>query len=109
MLEKQAAKQTGQDAYRQEESRSTGDPTQAVGRDPAAGNNAMDVWMVEQILPPGVKHSEESDFRTQMRRIGGDDAQRLGCGTEQNAVNDPFVEKGDCRYLLRHGKNNMEI
>ena len=36
----------------------------------------MDVGMVEQILPPGVQEGEESDFGTQVRRVGGDNVQR---------------------------------
>ena len=109
ILEKQAAKQTGQYAYGEKESRSTGDPAKTVGGDPAAGNDTMDMGMVEQILPPGVQDGEESDFGTQVRRVGGDDAQRLGCCTEKNAVKDPFVVKSYSGDLFWQGENNMEI
>ncbi len=69
----------------------------------------MDMGMVEQILPPGVEHGEETDFGTKVGRIGGDDAQRLGCGTEKNAVNDPLVVKGYCGDLSGQSENNMKI
>ena len=59
----------------------------------------MDMGMVEQILPPGVEHGEETDFGTQVRGICGDDAQRVCRSTEKNAVYDPFVEKSDCGDL----------
>ena len=37
----------------------------------------MNVRVVQQVLSPGVQHTEEADFRAQMLRIGGDGAQRL--------------------------------
>ena len=107
--QKQAAEQSGQDSHGQEESWSTGDPSQAVGGESSAGNYAMDMRMVEQILPPGVEDGEKSDFRTQVLGIGGDDAHRLGCGTEKDAVDDLFVVKSDGGYLIGQRKDNMKI
>ena len=109
MPKKQAAEQTGEDSHRQEESCSTLDPPQAVGRESSAGNDAMEVRMVEQVLSPGVKYGEESDFGTQVLRIGGDDAQCLGCGTEKEAVDNPFVVKGNGGDLFGQREDEMEI
>jgi hypothetical protein len=69
----------------------------------------MDMGMVEQILPPSVEHGKESDFRTQMRRICGDDTQRLSGGTEKNVVDDSLVVKGYCGDLFGQRKDDMEI
>ena len=55
----------------------------------------MDMGVVEQMLSPGVEDGKESDFCTQALRIGGDDTQRLGCGTEKNVVNDSLAVKGN--------------
>jgi hypothetical protein len=49
----------------------------AIGREAAAGHDAVKVGMVEQVLTPGVEDGEESDARTQMLRIGGDGEQGL--------------------------------
>jgi len=69
----------------------------------------MDMGMVEQILPPGVKDGEEADLGSQVLGIAGDDAQRLGGGTEEDAVEDPFVEKGDGGDLFGHREDHMKI
>ncbi len=109
MRKKQATEQTGQDSHRQEESWSTSDPALAIGGESSTGNDAMNMRMVEQVLPPGVEYGEESDFGTQVLGIGGDGAQRLGCGTEKDAVEDPFVVEGDGGDLFGQRENNMEI
>ena len=69
----------------------------------------MDMGMVEQILPPCVQDGEESDFCTQMLRIGGDDAQRLGCCTKKNVVDDLLVIKGDGGDLFWQREDNVKI
>jgi hypothetical protein len=38
------------------------------------------VRVVQQILSPGVQHTQEADLRAQMVWIGGDDALGLGLG-----------------------------
>ena len=69
----------------------------------------MDMGMVEQILPPGMEDGEKSDFCSQVLGIGGDDMQRLGCGTEKDAVDDLFVVKGYGGDLLGQCEDYMEI
>ena len=69
----------------------------------------MDMGMMEQILPPGVQDGEKSDLRTQMQRIGCDDAQRLGRGTEKNIVNDLFVVEGYGGNLFRYCEDDVKI
>lgn len=54
--------------------------------------------MVQQILPPGVQHGEETDFGAEMLGIGGDDAQGLGGGAEEQAVD-------ECLVLIGNGGN----
>ena len=46
----------------------------AVRRESAAGNDTMNMRVVEKILPPSVQHRKESDFRAKVPGIGGDDA-----------------------------------
>ena len=69
----------------------------------------MQVWMMEQILTPGVEHCEETDLCSQVLWISGDSTQGLGGGPEENAVNDLFVLVGQSGNLLRHCKDNVEI
>src|SRR5438874_10756057 len=53
-FQKQPAVKAGEHSDRQEETGPAGDPA-AVGRHAAARYDAMDVWMVEEVLPPGVQ------------------------------------------------------
>jgi hypothetical protein len=69
----------------------------------------MNMRVVGQGLPPGVKHTQEADLRTEMLWIGGDPAQRLRRRPEQDVVNDSLVLEGDDLDLRRHGKHDMEI
>ena len=65
--------------------------------------------MVQQILPPGVQHAEETDLRAQMLWIGGDDAQCLRRRPEQDVVDDGLVLEGDDLDLLGHGEHDVEV
>ena len=78
MLQEQTAEQAREHAHGQEEAWPAGDPARAVGDEAAAGDDAMQMRMMEQVLAPGVQHGEEADLGAQMLRIGGDGAQGLG-------------------------------
>jgi len=56
----------------------------------------MQMRMIEQLLPPGVQHGEETDLCTEVLRIGGDGVQGFRCRVEQE------VER------QRHGAVNGE-
>ena len=43
-------------------------------RQAAAGDEAMDVRMVQQVLTPSVQHGDKTDLGAEMTRIGGDRA-----------------------------------
>src|SRR5216684_5888309 len=68
--------------HRQEELPLRVDPPQVVRSQTAGGNYTVNVRMMLEFLVPGVKDTEESDFRAQMFRIAGDLQQRLGTGPE---------------------------
>ena len=72
-----------EDADRQEEPRPAGDPSRGVGRDPAAGDDAVDVGVMLQVLPPGVEDGQEADLGPEVPGVGGDLLQGLGGGTEE--------------------------
>jgi hypothetical protein len=65
-----------------------------VGSDAATGNDAMEVWMMMQILSPGMEHRYEADSRAQMFAVGGDLQEGFGRGAKEHAVNNPLVLKG---------------
>src|SRR5271165_2850207 len=85
-FEKEAAKEARQHAHGQEEAGPASDPTFAVQRKAAAGNDDVDVRMVGQRRAPSVQHGGEADARAQMLGVGGDGDERLGGGPEQEVV-----------------------
>jgi len=77
VMQEQAPKHPRQHPDRQEEPGSAGDPALPVWRNAAAGNEEMNVWMVQQVLSPRVQHTEEANLRAEMLGIGSDRVQRL--------------------------------
>ena len=61
------------------------------------------------VLSPGVEHGEEADLGAQVLGIGGDGAQGLGRGPEQNAVDHLLVLVSDGGDLFRHGEHDVEV
>ena len=109
MVKEHPAEQAGQDPDRQEEAGLAGDPPAAVGRDPAARHEAMQVGVVQQGLTPGVQHAEEADLGAEVGRVGGDPAQGLGRGMEQDVVDHRLVLEGDDGDLVRHREDDVEV
>ena len=56
-----------------------------------------------------MEHGEEANLGTQVLGIGGDGAQGLGGGPEQNAVDHFLILVGDRGNLFRQRKDHMEI
>jgi hypothetical protein len=65
--------------------------------------------MVGQRRAPGVEHGGEADARPQMLRVGGDGGQRLGCGLEQQIVDDGLVLERDRADRCRQGEDDVVI
>jgi len=56
-----------------------------------------------------MEDGEETNFGAQMLGIGGDSAQGLGSGAEQNAVDHFLILVGDGGNLFRQRKDHMEV
>ena len=109
VLEEQPAEQAREHAHRQEEAGPAGDPARAVEREAAARHDAMDVRMMVQVLAPGVEHGDDADLGAEMLGIGGDGAQRLGGGAEQDGVDRRLVLEGDLGHRRRQGEDDVEV
>jgi hypothetical protein len=59
------------------------DPVGVIERQPASGNDAMDMRVELELLIPGVQHTEEANFRAEVSWIAGDFEQSFRTGTEQ--------------------------
>ena len=68
--EEQAAEQLAEDAHRQEERWSRGDPALSIECDAATRHDHVHVGVVGQCRSPGVEHGGDADPRAQVSRIG---------------------------------------
>jgi hypothetical protein len=81
-IDKLAAKDSLEDAERQEEVIARMHPTTAIERKSAGGNEAVDMGMEKQVLSPGMQDGQEPDLSAQVLGIGGHLEQRFCCGPE---------------------------
>src|SRR3954451_17181658 len=69
----------------------------------------MDMWMMLQVLAPGMEHGDETDLGAEMARIGGDREQRLGRRLEQDSVDRGLVLESDFGSGGRQCEDDVEI
>jgi hypothetical protein len=69
----------------------------------------MKVAMVHEGLTPGMQDREEADLGTEMLRIGGDGAQRVGGGGEENVVDPRLVLVRDGGDFLREREDDVKV
>jgi hypothetical protein len=109
MFQEQATKESGQHAYRQEETRTTGYPVRTIGSDTAAGDYTMQMGMILQVLSPGVKYSKKADFCAKMSCVSSNSLEGLGGSTKENIVDYFFVLIRDGCDFMGHGKHNVKV
>src|SRR6202008_5203600 len=63
--EEDSTEQPRQHAHRQEEARAAPYPALAVGAQPAARHDTVQVRVMEQVLTPGVEDGDEADLGTE--------------------------------------------
>jgi hypothetical protein len=109
IFQKKATEQTSQHANVQEEIRPARDPTRSIGRKTAAWNDAMQMRVMEEILPPGMQDGEKANLRTQVLGVSGNGAQRLAHRSEQNIVDELLILVGDRSDWLWDRKDDVEV
>ena len=65
--------------------------------------------MMLQLLIPGMKHTEEADFRAQMLRRASDFEQRCRASPEQEIVDDLLVLQGQRGEATRKSEDDMDV
>lgn len=86
-----AAEQLAQHFHGQEILASAGDPTLAVERQTAAGDDTVQMRMKAQLLSPGVQDRRDADLRAQAMGIDAQRQKRRRRGLEQKLVQPPLV------------------
>ena len=109
LFKEAAPEKTRQHPDREEEPRLARHPAVGIRCEAAAGHDAMHVRMMRQGRAPGVQHQVRADPGTQVLRIGGDRAQRLGGDVEQKSINDLLVGIGDGADRRWQGEHHVVI
>ena len=97
------------DRNRQEEARAGVDPSGAVWREAAHRDDAVDVGMMLEPLPPRVEHHQPADGGAEAFWIRGDPQQRLRGRPKQQVVDDALVRERQARQRLRHREDDVDI
>lgn len=84
-------------------------PGFVVRRQTACRNHAVNVRMMEQVLPPGMKDAEKANLSSQVFRIGGNLQESCGAGSKQKCVNQFLIMKRQKRKCVRNRKNQMDV
>ena len=85
------------------------DPACLVGRDPAAGDDAVKMRVMVQRLSPGVQHRDRADLGAEVARVGGNTTQRLRRRSEQNGVDHGLVVERDLGDGSGQGEHDVEV
>jgi hypothetical protein len=67
------------------------------------------MWMMEQVLSPGMKDAKKANLRSQVFRIGGNLQESCRASSKQKGVNQFLVMKRQRRKCVRNGKNQMDV
>ena len=106
-LKKETTEQAGEDANGEEEAGAAADPAVAVGSNAATGDDAVQVGVQLQSLPPGMQDGNEADLSAEVLGVGGEGAQSAGGGTEQQGVDNARVLEGEGGD--RRGKSEDQV
>ena len=103
------AEKATQHSHWDEEVLSARDPLIAIKGDSPTWDDAVDVWMMVQILTPCVKHCKEADLSTEVLRVSCYSEKSLRNSTEEKPIDEPLVLKGQGTEFVRKRKHHVEI
>ena len=84
-------------------------PLLVIGRKPSAGNDAVDMGMEQEILPPRMETAKEADIGAQVFRIMRDFQERLRHGLEEKVVEFELVLEYKGLKFVRQREYDVEI
>jgi hypothetical protein len=109
LVQHQPAKEHREHAHRQEEARFGRDPRGAIGREPAARHDHVQVRMMGHRRAPGVEDRGDPDPRAEVLRVGRDRQQGRGRRLEEQIVDHRLVLVSDVGDRGRQGEHEVEV
>ena len=80
-----------------------------IGRDASRRDDAVDMGVSEQVLAPGVKNAQDTDFGAQVLRIRRNFQQGGGAGREQEMIKLPRVVLRQEVEFVRDGEDHVKV
>src|ERR1700692_4317357 len=84
-------------------------PVGEIERQPAGGNDAVDMGVEPELLIPSMQHGEEADSRAELSRIASDFEKCFRTGAEQQIVDDFLVLQSQCSKLRRKCEDHVDV
>lgn len=103
------AEQSGKDSDGKKESLPAGYPLTGVCGQSASGNDAVQVRVKQQGLGPAMQHGKETDFGSEMFRVGSDGTQGFRSRAKKDGVENFLVLECHGADLFGNSKDNMII
>ena len=75
----------------------------------SASNDVVDVWMLHEVLSPGVQDADEPDLCSQVFRVFREFRKSLRNGFEQDPIEDFLIPEDKRIQLIRNGENNVKV
>lgn len=81
----------------------------AIRRQSSSRDDAVNMGVQQQVLPPGMQDTNQADFSAQVFGVGRHLQQCLGAGFEQQIVEQALVVQRQHVEFVRHGEHDMEV
>jgi hypothetical protein len=102
------AEEDGQRFDGEEESFPAGEPV-VVWRDPAGGDDKMDVRVIAEIAGPGLQDSHHADLAPDQFGVEGQLLESRRCHLEQEAIDELLMGTGQWAEFLGQGESDQEV
>lgn len=107
--DKLASKYLTEHLYRKKEAITRANPRGLINGESSGRNDAVNMRMKLQVLPPCMKDAQEADMRAQMAWVCRYLLQCGGAGTKQQIVNDALVLLSKYSELVGNCEDNMRV
>ena len=104
-----APEDLGEGADGEEKAGRRRDPARAVGGEGAARDDAVQMEVLRQILPPGVQDGRAAEVAAEMAGIAAEGGEGVGGGVEEEGVEEPGVALREGVEGMRQGEDEMEV
>ncbi len=108
-LVEEGAKMIGQRSFGEEELGAFGEPLALIWGEAAAGDEVVEVRMIDEGAAPGVEEGEHAEADAEAFGVGGQVLQSAGRGSKQEGIGELGMSTDPGAQRLRDGEGDQEI